>query len=345
MAWISVTRLKSILAAALAVGFALALVDVALEAMLGPAPSWLPAPFDWGFISQFGGRLAAVEQLESIGVFRPDRTVAVLGMSTVREDLDARVLHNADPAEHQWIILGGSGGSFAELENYAQVFVGSPVKPPLVALGIHEVMLYGFERAPENASMREFLVDVLHHHPRQALAVGSWLYRNRDAIQDEATLLNFRAQQSLRVTFALPMSAVFAPEDNPWSVWTHYQGDHMDASDLADLYKARVTSLAPSSLVVADRQVSALGRIIAALRNRGESVAIILMPDHSKIRALYSPDLDRAFRQALAQISPAASLPVIDLRDSMPDDLFFDYWHLNPQGRREFSAKLPALLP
>ena len=87
------------------------LLDGSLEAVLGPSPQWLPAPFDWNYISRFGSRIGRVEQLQArTGHYRKTTClVAVIGMSAVREDLDANILHNNDPADRSWLILGVPG--------------------------------------------------------------------------------------------------------------------------------------------------------------------------------------------------------------------------------------------
>jgi lysophospholipase L1-like esterase len=67
----------------------------------------------------------------------------------------------------------------------------------------------------------------------------------------------------------------------------------------------------------------------------------VLMPESSQIRSLEPPIAATRFSEAVARAStPQNPLRVVDLRDSMPDELFFDYVHLNDEGRARFSAFL-----
>ena len=40
------------------------------------------------------------------------------------------------------------------------------------------------------------------------------------------------------------MSAMFPPEDDPWSLWAHHPPVRLDRTELDRLYKARVASFA-----------------------------------------------------------------------------------------------------
>jgi hypothetical protein len=65
------------------------------------------------------------------------------------------------------------------------------------------------------------------------------------------------------------------------------------------------------------------------------------MPESSQLRNLAPPIVATRFSEAVARASTAqAPLQVIDLRESMPDELFRDYAHLNDEGRSRISALL-----
>jgi lysophospholipase L1-like esterase len=65
------------------------------------------------------------------------------------------------------------------------------------------------------------------------------------------------------------------------------------------------------------------------------------MPESSALRAIYPPVAQTEFDELAQKLR----LQVVDLRASMPDDLFYDRAHLNAQGRQRLSSELPLLLP
>lgn len=80
----------------------------------------------------------------------------------------------------------------------------------------------------------------------------------------------------------------------------------------------------------------ALGRIHDEARSRGVEVVALLMPEHALKRELYSPESVEAFDDLARRNSDR----VIDLRDAVSDEGFFDDSHTNAEGRRVFTVRL-----
>jgi lysophospholipase L1-like esterase len=103
--------------------------------------------------------------------------------------------------------------------------------------------------------------------------------------------------------------------------------------------------LTPSQFQSIDRQTGALRSMVSRLRAGGADVICVLMPETSRLRALAPPIVAEQFDRAIAAVSADGPLRLIDLRDKIPDDMFWDDAHLNPDGRRLLSSQLPSLLP
>jgi hypothetical protein len=69
------------------------------------------------------------------------------------------------------------------------------------------------------------------------------------------------------------------------------------------------------------------------------------MPEPSDLRRLAPPAALNALRAAAADAGAGAPLPIIDLRDTLGDDCFYDNAHANQKGREQLSAVLPAQIP
>jgi hypothetical protein len=339
-------RLRGPLIASAVVGLAILLLDMALQAALGTSPDWLAAAFSSEVLDQCGSRLARVEQLERAGQVSDQRLVAVVGLSPVREGIDPQMLAAADPEKRNWLVLGSQGRTFATLEVFVRALAESPVHPRLVVLGIVPAMLHHEDRAePQDASPRLLLHHLRQHRYYHVALDASWLMRNRDSLADESSLLVYESQRLMRWVFGLPMSATYPPEKDPWTSWTEVYGEHSTAALTELQWQGHKTLLVPSQFRDVRRQSQALRNMVTELRRHGSDVVCVLMPETQRLRNLYPPIVGQKFGDAVAMARADGSLPVIDMRADIPDDMFFNDAHLNPRGRKRLSSELPALLP
>jgi hypothetical protein len=98
---------------------------------------------------------------------------------------------------------------------------------------------------------------------------------------------------------------------------------------------------------LSDERERQLAAIIKAGQKDGAQVVLLLCPEGSEFRQLYSPEMHKEISNLLARLKERFGVPVVDARDWMADDYFFDMHHLRPDGARLFSARLAreALAP
>jgi hypothetical protein len=91
----------------------------------------------------------------------------------------------------------------------------------------------------------------------------------------------------------------------------------------------------------------ALAEILGRCRRERIAAALLLMPEGAPFRALYSADAGRQIDTFLAGLSAEHGAPIIDARDWMGDDDFFDAHHLLPEAAAAFTSRLgrQAILP
>jgi hypothetical protein len=343
---LQLSRLRNPVIAAAAIGAALLFLDVGLGLALGIRPPWLPASFDAWILSDVGSRLARVEQLERAGQINDRNLIAVVGLSPVREDCDPPVLQASDPLKRHWLVLGGQGRTFATMEVFGRALAESPVHPRRVVLGVVPAMVHHDNSAePQDSTPRRLLGDLRRRRIYHVLLDASWLFRNRDALADECTLLIYQAQRRTRLLCRLPMSATYPPESDPWTSWTAVFKERTDPGMMKLQWQGHQTLLNPAQFADVGCQIDALSRLVAELRSNGAEVICVLMPETSRLRAIYPPVVRQRFDEALAAASAGEKVPFLDLRGDIPDDMFYDDAHLNPRGRHLFSTLLPALLP
>ena len=91
---------------------------------------------------------------------------------------------------------------------------------------------------------------------------------------------------------------------------------------------------------LADTQVAHLEELLARCETEGIRTVLILMPEGSEFRRLYTPEMNAAIEGMLLHFRERFGSPIIDARPWMDDSLFYDMHHLLPEGAKEFSAKL-----
>jgi hypothetical protein len=99
---------------------------------------------------------------------------------------------------------------------------------------------------------------------------------------------------------------------------------------------------------LADYQVGglpvwSLERLIRHCRHRDMIVVLSTAPVASAQRGLYTPEIEAAFQEYCRHLQRDYQCVLVDYRDAVPDDCFFDNHHvLIPQGSRPFSRRLAA---
>jgi len=340
------SRLLPIVKALACVAFALGVLDLLLNVALGVHPQGMPPPFNPDAVTNFSGRIAAFEQMEAAGSVRDDQLVAVLGISTVECDLDPTILDANDPLHRQWLVLAESGHNFTQLKLYSRPLLDSSLHPRLVVLGVHPFMLRSTERDFSNDDAPVAPLAHLRHHQVKLLAKDlSWLERNHVRLEDESNLLVELGTDCLRRTVGLPMYHWYPVDSQPGACWTFLFGERGTADWVNQQWEGFSRILVPEQFPPTNAQTKALQTLVAQFQARGSKVVCVLMPETSQLRQLDPTIASTRFAETIARIStPENPLRVVDLRDFMPDDVFFDYTHLNPEGRVQFCKVLGGLV-
>jgi hypothetical protein len=90
---------------------------------------------------------------------------------------------------------------------------------------------------------------------------------------------------------------------------------------------------------LAGRPARALTDVLALCRAQDIPVALLLMPEGSGFRARYPPTMRAGIDAHLRAVSAAHAVPLIDARDWLPDDAFWDSHHLLPRGAAAFTER------
>jgi hypothetical protein len=135
-----------------------------------------------------------------------------------------------------------------------------------------------------------------------------------------------------------PMAA--APDPFGWAPAGHPPEKLVQLRQLAlRQYEPIYRNFRPS-----EEQEGRLTVTVRRCRERGVPVVLLLCPEGSEFRGMYSPAMSREVAAVLGRLRAAFDVPIIDARDWVADDGFLDLHHLNVPGARQFSARLGAAL-
>jgi len=85
---------------------------------------------------------------------------------------------------------------------------------------------------------------------------------------------------------------------------------------------------------------AALERLLQRCRSIGTDVVLIGAPNHSSYVCLFTPEIDAAYTAYMTRLTRTYGVRFLDCRAAVPDQLFADAAHLDPEGGRYFTRVL-----
>jgi hypothetical protein len=337
---INLQRLRPYLRVGIGLVLAAVLVDVALQ-WLGSTPvvGWLPKVLAGsGFLEDSRQRVdLAAQEYDEGRVDRDQYLCAIIGLSNVREGIDLNVIAKEAGVNCRYLGLAGAGAPMLDVARHAEVLSTSSLRPDLVVVGIgpHQLIdpkpnpgsqKLGVPAMPRRLDLR---------HAAIAVRNGSWVYSRRQdvslAVEDAVLDARARLFRDLHVRLKQPEGGT----RSPWRAMTRAMGKehYSDATlreELQDFESLGATDL--QTFARSTKARATLVQIIKQFRERGATVAVVLMPEHSWLRRGIPENIAPVVRDLLRQAFPEGAPPVVDLRDAVSDDGFVDLFHLNTKG-------------
>ncbi len=90
---------------------------------------------------------------------------------------------------------------------------------------------------------------------------------------------------------------------------------------------------------LSEQPARALAELLACCRRDGVPAALLLMPEGSTFRNWYPPGMAAGYEAWLAEVSRREGVPLVDARDWVEDDGFWDGHHLLPGGADRFTRR------
>jgi hypothetical protein len=294
---------------------------------------------------------------------RPGTRVGILlGSSTLECGVDPTALGEGTSMPWRWVSLCGKGTTTAVLEKMGEKWFKSRLRPEVLVLAVNLGMLAqaGDYMADRDAEDVTFDPKSLAKH----LAARRW----RAAADDLRTLcvsvpnrvfpartrVNNRTQYGIFLTrtalfdsIGLGTDVIHNPAPNPWVLDPYWaRGPHLSESEIRTQLAGYTERgwFDAANYSVGGPNTRALVNLIGKARSQGTEVVLVLMPEKAIIHKLVPAQAEHVMRTALREAFGDETGLIIDLRDSMPEKLFRDTTHLDPDGLTEFTRRLSRAL-
>jgi hypothetical protein len=306
----------------------------------------------WSQLERVGGQVSGVElQMRRGGLENQPGFGVVLGQSTTMRGIDPVLLEGLSEPRMRWLLVNGFGSSFVKLNYYAQTLFASGLRPRVVVLGLHETMLAGQDRrngpggdgrgAGDAGSLKE---KVGLRRWVKRLSTLHWVRKKRRDISHYAGMALFEMRLGLHRRLGSGAVGLFEPSENPWRVSSRKQTNEGKRRQQRRGWRS-FGWFEGGTYQLDGVQADAFRELISGCKGLGvEEVVIVLLPISSDLRDWLPGESWERMGALLEEVGVGGSVRVIDMRESMPDEAFFDYVHLTPAGREAYTGLLAGEL-
>ena len=343
--------IKTIILAAAAIAAVFSII-VALGVLL-PTPRFLlpeGIPMGWANVSYYGRKVATLEAAYKKKKIDQSTTFGfILGASAVREGFDPEIVSNMCGKGVRWVVFSNSGGCLKKMEYLSRPLFMSRVKPAVAVLGIYPTLLTGQLIPPHIRRQNQIgnFKDIFNGNSKpdvDRFLKKEWVFSKRKEMNDILKHSLYRIRLRLFQWFELGPDALFAANSKINPLGADIKFYRTPRGPIYHL-KRQMTYwnlygwFDPRAYQNNNGQAEALIRVIEDFQRMGTQVFILLLPEATQIRSMEPPEALQALKAVLENAFPADTVPVIDMRDSMSEEYFYDFAHLNWAGRKLFSQR------
>ncbi|MFG0250569.1 MAG: hypothetical protein ACF8OB_16915 [Phycisphaeraceae bacterium JB051] len=339
------------------------IVNIALNLSSTLWPTWLPHKMSGtGFQKDITQRVNAAEAAFASNPELANEKLAVfLGLSSQRESVDLATLTELDGIDAKYLGLCGAGASMATMQQQGAALLESDLKPDLVIIGInlyHQVdpLVIAQHKKPTTEEVKETGLPIVsplvkgdirkaYHDTRERV----WVYERRRDVNTVITENLASVNAGIMQVFNTSSQSGANEVTSPWREMIRIDGPEK-ASEAT--YIAQIKSYANRGLFEAQSyqpdwitaEHDALNTIIKQSQERGAKVVIMLMPEHSRLRASVPEVAMQRLKSDLGQTFGDDAPQIVDMRDALEDDKFSDISHTNSAGRMRYSRLIAPML-
>lgn len=332
-------KLKDLTLLSVMVLITMLLANAVLVLITVVSPDWLPRQF-FGveFIADNRQRAQVAAAQYQDGTLAAEQPfVVILGLSSASEGLTLERLSEQIDDGTRFLGLTGGGRNMRDLARYARPLLDSGAKPELAVLAIN--LFHLMDPPPATDS---FLDNLRRRETIDALR-GYWLIERRTDIKYAIDSAIDRVRNDVFSLFDLRLHRDVDP-------WREVLRMGLPQSTVADQWQDNVDRYGKRGYYEAGNyrrsqiQIRVFKDIVTGLQAKGTEVIVVLMPEHSRLRQRIPADAMNLLVAEPEQGYGQVALPIVDMRDSIPDSGFKDISHMNEQGRLMYAPLLADVI-
>jgi hypothetical protein len=315
---------------------------------------WQPLVVD----PEYGYRLERLRELRR--TYPQNRSLVVLGSSRIGNGFEADYLNAAKPDElpiqpETAFNLSLTGGFAVWQYLVLQRLIDNQLKPDAVVIEVFPAALM---------SDKQYFADTFHF-PTHRLRWRD-TYSVADLMPEQSTrhraewlwnnaLFPWHAHRFAILGQCIPKFQVELnnPNSRPdvWNTilspagWIAFgvKEPTVEQRKEAELLANKTYASHAKDVEVADEIKNTYFRLLNCCREHGIQVqAVVLMPEGSKFRSWYTPESRDNIAKFCQSLVDNFDVPIVDARDWIEDEKFWDSHHLLESGAREFTARFRA---
>ena len=307
-------------------------VNACLVVFTATSPDWLPRQFfGVDFIADNRQRArAAADWLAAESNAADSTFVAIIGLSSASEGVTLDTLSEQVADGTRVLGLAGGGRNMRDVARYAEPLLATQARPALVVLAISP-----FHLMDPPSSSDAFVRRLARAETLDELR-GYWFISRRSDIKYAVDAGIDRLQSSAFTWFDARVTDTRDPWREVMRMGLPQAAGEADWRNNVARYGERGYYEA-ENYRLSSEQPSILRSLIADLEARGARTLIVLMPEHSRLRAEI-PDAP-AMSLLTRAVPDGEAIQIVDLRSAVPDSGFKDISHMNASGRESFGPR------
>jgi hypothetical protein len=263
----------------------------------------------------------------------------VIGLSTTPHAINAARLAEEGPPGYRWMLANGFGGTAHKLAEFARLLATSGLRPGAVLIAINPIMLAdrpapGPAEAGDGGGARPSLLRAV----RERLWVVESRFHAKHLLRRSALFF----KMGLLGRLGSDPGAAVAPANSAWETIELNLEGRLSPAEAARDRKifADAGFYSPESYAADSGRSRELVEAVRAARSTGARVLVVLLPEMNQMRRDAPESAHRLPGEILAAAFGAQAPPILDLRDTVPDEDFMNFLHTNRQGNDLFTSIL-----
>lgn len=305
-------------------------------------------PIAWSMVEEASSVSSGLVQQLADSKYSEENLAIIAGLSTAREGIHTPTLERLLDSGERWVVIGGSGGRISILEEILEPFFRTGIRPGTLVLAVHPSHLVDRRADLIGSRFLERPVATAQNYAkkyegRSPLSLFQGYIRRVRSWSYNAL---FKVRTGMHDRLGTPYTTVVIPGD-PWDRNSPlYEADRAEPRYLElQLETWESFGWFDAAAYTSDGvEAAALQELLERIKRLGSEIIVVYPPESQKMRVLVPQQRASENFVAQLQIAGVEGVRIIDMRDALGENLFYDYAHVNQAGRAAWTEALAERL-